>query len=260
MVISIVAASLLVTAAPAFALFTNGGFEANDFSGWTLEYGNVIGNTASPVWGVEPYGHVTPQIITAATVLPFQTFDVDPYNGTYMGMINDITGLYHATRLSQTAIVAAGDLTEILYINWGAMLVNPLPPNPVHLPIDQPYFSIEVQRNGLAVDYFSANATDAAQPLSGWTIAGSSGPGELLWYRAGQYSYDLSTEFVEGDQIGIRLVATDCGLGAHGGYAFLDGIGTIYTPPPPPVPEPSAIILLALGLAGLGFARKRAQK
>jgi hypothetical protein len=264
MVISLVAVSLLATAGPALALFTNGGFEAGDFSGWTLQYGDVetqptavTPSTALPVWGTDPpSGPVTPVIITAATPLPSgQTIDVDPYNGTYMAKINNLVGGWHATMLSQTAAIGAGDIGTTLYVNWGAMLTNPL--DPPHPDTDQPFFSIKVKKNGSVIDAFSANG-NAANLVNGWVVAGSGGADATLWYKTGQYSLNLSS-FALGDNIGVEMFATDCGQGAHGGYAFLDGIGTEYVPPPV-VPEPSSIILLAMGLVGVGIARKRTQK
>ncbi|WP_246399166.1 PEP-CTERM sorting domain-containing protein [Geomonas silvestris] len=46
--------------------------------------------------------------------------------------------------------------------------------------------------------------------------------------------------------------------GCHGGFAFLDGIGTTYEPPA--VPEPSTFILLGAGLGGLALWRRKQRK
>lgn len=261
----LVACSLLVSSS-AHALFTNGGFEDGNFNGWTLTVGNVYGtNTSTPDWLApstwQRYtGDPAPvaQAVTASTTYPGQTTNVDPYNGTYMAYINNIFGDYDATRLSQTAIIAAGDNDsgDKLYVNWGAMLVDPQ-----HWLGEQPFFMINVSKNGIGIDSFSADATAAAAPGSGWVVAGAEpGWGATLYYKTGQYTYDLSGFYV-GDSITVDMFVTDCNQGGHGGYAFLDGIGTDYVPPPGTIPEPCTMILFGTGIAGAaGFLRKRSKK
>jgi len=116
------------------------------------------------------------------------------------------------------------------------------------------------EKNGLVIDSFSANASDAA--TAGWAVAGNYG-GSDLYYKTWQYSLDLSS-FAVGDSLTISVLATDCGYGGQGGYAFLDGIGTTAVAPPPvstatPTPIPAAAYLLGSGLMGLlGFKRRKA--
>ncbi len=197
------------------------------------------------------------QAVTASTTYPGQTTNVDPYNGNYMAYINNIYGDYDATRLAQTATIAADDIGDTLYVNWGAMLVDPQ-----HYPGQQPYFQINVSQNGSVINSFSADATAAATSGSGWVVAGAEpGWGDPVYYRTGQYTYNLSS-FSVGDLITIDMFVTDCNQGGHGGYAFLDGIGTDYVPPPPgTIPEPCTMILFGTGIAGAaGFLRKKSKK
>jgi hypothetical protein len=250
-------ASIVCYASPAFALFQNGGFETGDLSGWTITYGTNLGNGAGIDWGSTPYGTVTPGVWTSSSTFPGQSVAIDPLNGQYSARINDLTGNYHATMISQTDTISQTDIDNgaKVYINWGAVLVEPFN---AHTAGNQPFFGIDVTIGGTTVGHFFADALD--KQGGGWTDVGTDVTGNpsggTIWYKDGTWEYDLAS-YSAGTAVTVAMYVSDCGLGGHGGFALLDGVGTTYQPPLNTVPVPGALLLSGLGAGLARWIRRR---
>jgi hypothetical protein len=245
-------ASAVVLATSANAGFVNGGFETGDFTGWDLEHGsNFSGNgTITFTPGSAGSAYIVGPGAQAATRDPYSPFDT-AFNGNYMAQLNEFVpvndaGNYDATRISQTGIMGLNE-TEI-FINWGAVLEDP-----GHPAAEQPFFLIEVYKNG---SLFGSTYNIAG---AGWATSGQ-GPDTAFgsspaYYSAGQYHL---TGLVAGDSVKVQMTVADCGQSGHAGWAYLDGIGTTSVDPPPSVPDGgSTIAMLGLAVGGIGALRRK---
>ena len=246
----LVTAVMLLSASPAFALFTNGGFETGDLTGWTIDYGRRNAGSTTVNWSLSgDGGDVTAGVWTASSTMAGQTTDIDPYNGTYMARLNDSAGGYHATKISQSDVISQADIDAgaTVYVNWGAALVEPT--NIAHA-IDRPFFSIVLTAGGdvqtFWADSGSPGFVDIGNSPTGWSA------GDIM-YKSGTWSVDLSS-YALNTAVTVEMFVVDCGLGGHGAYAFLDGIGTTYQPI---IPAPGAILLGSIGVGLVGWLRRR---
>lgn len=240
------AASALALAMSANAGFVNGGFETGDFTGWTLEHGTNLGGPATITWSSGSAGHA--YIVGPGAQLPsrdpYSSFDT-AFNGDYMAQLNEFVppggaGLAHATRISQTGTMGA--LETDVYINWGAAMEDPN-----HPANQQPFFQIEVYKNGGLFD----SLFKVADPGPGWTLSGAGPDGASTYYSSGQYHLAGLTA---GDTVRVVMTVADCSPTGHAGWAYLDGIGTA----PAPFPDSgSTLALLGLTLGGIGALRRK---
>jgi len=267
---------IVAVGSPAFAeLFQNGGFETGDLTGWTVDYGKRNAGAETVNWGtaypsegnpagvIGSDGKVATAVRTDNLSLPVgQTSTILPYVGSYMALLNDSNGNFHATRLTQqSSAITAQDIADNtkIYVDWGAALVEPTNNNTAHSPSDYPFFEIDILKNGSKIDTFKINSHNAA--VSGWANIGTmnwDNNSGIIYYEDGQFVYDLASGgFIAGDKITVDMFVADCGLGGHGAYAFLDGIGTVQPPPPHGVPEPGTMLLVGLGLVGVAGIKRR---
>lgn len=239
----LIALIVMVSVNPAYALFTNGGFETGNSAGWAISGDNSVISSFTP-----QFNNTTGWVSGI------------PYYDNYSlllgsGDVGNVWDNYHSSSATQTDAVSQADIDDglHLFLKWGAILEEPTN-NTSHGDDAQPYFSIEILKNGSQV-YFEDHR--ANQP--GFTKIGTNASGDAgdIWYGSGITDIDLSSATL-GDQLQINLYVRDCGQGGHGGLVFLDGFGT--TNPDIIVPEPATMVLLGSGLIGLAGAafRKKA--
>lgn len=237
---------LLVSSA-AFADFTNGGFEAGDFSGWTLGQGYFYGGSS---YNTANYANKS-GIVTSG-------FDPNTNNNLQMvaygakaARVNNQDDSYHYSTLTQRATWTA----DHIYFAWAAVLQEP---GNVHPQADAPNFTIMLKdiTSGATLYNVSFNVYNALANGINWIKGASNGYDR--WYYNQWVIADLDTSGVIGHELELSVRASDCGWGGHGGYAYVDGFSQYLPPPPPRVPLPPSVLLLGSGLVGLvGWRRFR---
>ncbi len=212
-ILVLAALAMLALSSPAYALFTNGGFELGDTTGWTMSgdysviasFTEQFNNTTSWSSGIPYYGNYS---------LLLGTGDV--------GNVWDAGGSGSA---SQSDTISQSDVDDGLNLlfTWGAILEEPTNQT-VHDDPDQPYFSVEILTSTDGGSTWSSlYFEDQRANESGFTYVGTNMNGTAgdIWYGTDTASIDLAALGLgAGDQVMIDLYVEDCGHGGHGGLGF----------------------------------------
>lgn len=257
--------ALALASSPAFAIFTNGGFEQNSFVGWT-----VAGGTNPGLVGAEPFTSASIQInpgapgpasIVGQINDPLAPTIVLPRVGQFTAKLNDEINGALVTTLVQTDIVTNADIDSGDGLPHIRFAFAPVLEDPSHSPNQQPYFYVAVKNladNSVLFEQFAYSGQVGVNFLIG------AGGWKYLEFQNIDIPLPLSAI---GQQIELTVVAADCSLGGHGGYVYVDGFGSANVPPAGgvpvitelPVDQPLMLALLA-GLLGLfGWRAKRAR-
>ena len=232
---------LLTTAAVTFltvaahALFTNGGFEAGDFSGgwvksWFLNPSlagaqpfsgssivrNAGGSDRTAVVGPA----ATPMTLSDPIVAAVQY----PRFGQYAGRVNYWGTASQpnqvANSLLQQSVVAPGDVDPTDGHVHARFVYLPVLEDGGHTPSQQAYFYIAVR-----------NVTKGTVIWERFTFANEAG---VPWQSSGAYRY-TNWQVVDasggpgvidvGDTLQLEVVASSCSLGGHRGHVYVDAFG-----------------------------------
>ena len=259
--------ALALASSPAFAIFSNGGFEQNSFAGWT-----VSGGINPGLVGAEPFtsasilinpGAAGPSAIVGATTDPLAPTILLPRVGQFTAKLNDQGGGALVTTLVQTDTLTNADIDPGDGLPHIRFAFAPVMDDPSHAPNEQPYFYVSVKNladNSIIFEQFAYSGQAGVNFLNG--------PGSWKYLEFQNVDAVLPLSAI-GQQIELTVIAADCALGGHGGYVYVDGFGSANVPPGGgaaapeirelPVDQPLALGLLAclLGLVGWRTTRAR---
>ncbi|MBX3689119.1 hypothetical protein [Dokdonella sp.] len=238
---------------PALAIFQNGGFETNAYTAWTLGGGTNPGLAGAPPFNsasvqITPGAAGPASIVGPGSTDPLAPTIQLPRVGQFTAKLNDEGGGALVTTLRQTDTVSQADIDPADGLPHIRFAFAPVLDDPNHSPAEQPYFYVVVKNladNSVLFEQFAYSGQANVQFLQG---AGS-------WkYLEFQNVDAVLPASALGQQVELTVIASDCSLGGHGGYVYVDGFGSAQVPPDNsggPQGAPHAVP--ALGPAGLGL-------
>ena len=255
----------VISAGSALAIFTNGGFEQNDFSGWTTGYGQNYGLSGAQPFTeasivIQPGGTELLSIAGVGASDPITDNLLQlPREGSFTATVNDASDDYHLNWISQQGTITQADRDpndNQLHVRfrYAAVLEDA-----GHSPNEQPFFHVIVKNVSNATTLFDdfTVADEIGKPF----VASVSNPG---WLWMDWQSVDIVIPDSDlNDTLEIRVTAADCAQGGHGGYVYLDGFGSAPPPPQgstvvPTMTEWGMIIFVVLaGLVSVYYMRKQ---
>jgi hypothetical protein len=255
---TIAVATLALATTPAWAIFSNGGFETNSFAGWTQTSGNNNGLNGSPPFtsaslNITPGGTFRGFIRTTGFVDPRAPTLVLPRAGSFTAQVNHETQAGgDMSSISQQDVITAADRDpgdNLLHVRFSYAAVLE---DPGHSPAQQPFFFVRLR-----------NITKGTTLYEDFTYSNQPGKTFLIGTSGYKYTAFSNVDIVVpdadlGNTLEIQALASDCSPSAHAGYVYLDGFGSaVVGGPSGPVDVPTlsewALILLSLGLGGVAL-------
>lgn len=262
-------AVLAMAASPASAIFTNGGFEAGNFSGWTQTTFRNNGLT-----GTAPFdstdlnlssagSHTFEGQIVGAIVDPQAPTLVLPRAGAFTAQVGTTTVGGFAESIAQQGVITSADrdpTDNLLHVRFSYAAVLE---DSGHSDPQRPFFFVRLR-----------NITKGTTLYEDFTYELQPGKTFLTGAPGFRYTNFANVDIVVpnadlGDTLEIQALASDCQPAGHAGYVYLDGFGSAVVGPPGPaatgpvdVPTLSewGLILLAMGIAGVTFYTQRRSK
>jgi len=254
-----IAAAAFAAAGSAHAVFVNGGFEQNNFAGWTLG-----GGTNPGLAGTAPFngasvrinpGAPGPASVVGRIVDARAPGIALPRVGNLTAKINDEQSGAALTTLVQRDRITSADVDTSDGLPHLRFAFAPVLEDPAHAPEQQPYFYVVVRKVADQSVLFEQFAY-SGQP--GVTFQQGQGTWKYLPFQNVDATLPASAI---GEEVELTVIGADCSLGAHGGYVYVDGFGSAQvgssgagtgTTVAVPVLAPGVLALLAAGLAGVG--------
>ena len=222
---------LLFFPSSAFALFTNGGFENGDFTGWTTTtFLNPGLSGSQPFTGASiqknaggynytyirgPYAEMSQTDANTGGVLHF------PLSGQYCAVVNYQGASNNGNTLTQTATVGSSDIKADGKVHvqfaWAAVVQNPS-----HPANEQPYVYVHVRDTTTSTDLYSSFIFSGSGSI--WnTYQTSPTPVQYTNWQ----TIDLAPGTISvGDSIELDVTAAGCSQGGHWGYVYVDHFGS----------------------------------
>ena len=240
--VAVIAALLVATVA--FAMFTNGNFEAGTFTGWLKDTTNQNGGIlVGPPPSYVPHSAASVDdmfIVNTAwmntnfgagnTCDPYSNGSIClPYAGDDSAVVNYLGDNGNLNKLSQQGLVASGDVgADGMYHIF--FTYAPVLDKGSHSAADQPFMYVKLTRvrsgspDKVLFDKFSY--PDDGNP--NWRISPISSSVKYMPWQV----YDLTyapADLGDGDTLTLDVVAAGCVYtqGAHWGYVYVDEFGPV---------------------------------